>query len=340
MDIGLALPQYDYPVPGREPLDWATTVAWAQRAEAAGFASVWLADHLFMSIEKYGGAPGRHPGFDPLVGLSALARATTRVRLGPLVLATPLRAPAVTAKFLAGLDRLAGGRLIVGVGAGWLEEEFVAAGVPFRRPGLRLEFLAEAIDVYRGMWQGEPLTYSGAHVQVSAAPCLPPPRQEGGPPLWVGGRGDRLLDVAARKGDGWNTVWEMTPERYRDRLAVLEAACARHGRDPASVQRSIGLYALVGEDEADLAARYRRMQAQSPRGVLDGVGLEEWRKGHLVGTPEQVREQVATWSELGVSHLIAGLGAVPFGPAHPDDLIALAEGLKIGEPDRSPPTLE
>lgn len=329
VEIGVALPQYAY---GAPLIGGGELLAWAARAEQAGFDSVWLADHLFMTIEKYGGRPGRHPGVDPLVALGAVARATTSVRFGPLVLNVPLRAPALAAKALASLDRLGQGRLIAGLGAGWLAEEFAVAGVPFEPPGRRLAQLSDAIDVLRGMWGPEPFTYRSATVSVSGARAAPGPVQPGGPPIWVGGSGDRLLALVAERADGWNTVWRMTPERYRERIAVLAAACEAVGRDPATVTRSLGLAALVGENESDLRARWRQLQRDAPPGVIDGVSLDEWRAERLVGTPEQIREQAAGWAEMGVAHLIVGFGALPFGAARLDQLEAVADCLGLARP--------
>lgn len=314
MRLGVALPQFDFSVPGESPLQGPTVLRWAQAAEAAGLDSVWLADHVFWSIEKYGGPPGTSSAIDPLVGLAAVARATTTVRFGTLVLCAPLRPAAVAAKSLASIDVLSGGRLTVGVGAGWFEPEFRAAGIPFERPGVRLRRLAETIDVYKAMFAGG----------WDDAPCKPPPVQQPRPPVVVGGRGDRLLEVVARHADGWNAVWAYTRDVYRERLAVLERACENVGRDPATVTRSLGLYALVGEDEADLRRRWALLQEHTPRGIIDKVSLDEWRVGRLVGTVEQVAEQVDAWAALGVSDVIACLGALPFAVTDVDDLLLLA----------------
>jgi probable F420-dependent oxidoreductase len=329
MDVGFALPQFDFSVPGERPLRWETVRGWAARAEDLRFGSVWLADHLFWDIGKYGGQAGPQFGYEPLVTLAALARATSRVRLGTLVLNAPLRPPTVLAKALASLDVLAGGRLIVGLGAGNFEPEYQAAGVPFARPSVRLAQLDEALDVLRGMFGGGPFTFDGAHYRAVEARCLPRPRQQPHPPLWVGGRGDKLLDLVARQADGWNTVWRWTPDAYRERLDVLEQACERVGRDPTDVTRSLGLYALVGEDEADLARRYERLRRLSPAGVLDGTALSEWRVGRLVGTVAEVREQLGVWSELGVSTLILCAGAVPFSLVGDDDVEMLAAACSL-----------
>ena len=302
MDVGLALPQYDYSVPGgRGLLAWSTVVEWARNASASGFDSVWLADHLFMSIDKYGAPPGEHFGFDPIIGLAALARQVDDVRLGTLVLCPQLRPVRLLATQLESLTALAPGRTVIGVGAGWLEAEFRAAGVPFLRPGLRLEQLREALIVMR-------------EVVGDAAP------------LWVGGKGDRLLDVVARHADGWNTVWQWTFDDYKGRADVLDRACERIGRDPADVTRSVGLYALVGEDEADLRRRFERLRQVSPPGVVP-ESLAEWRRGRLVGTVEDVRAQREEWARIGVTSLVAGLGGVPFSVTDADDLPLLASAL-------------
>lgn len=310
MQVGLALPQFDFSVPGESPLRYESVLAWAGAAERAGLDSVWLADHVFWSVEKYGAPAGAYTALDPLAALAGVARATTRIDLGTLVLCGPLRRPAVAAKALATLDVLSGGRLRVGVGAGWYEPDFHAAGVPFDRPGVRLRQLAETVEVYKAMFAGG----------WADAPCDPRPVRRPRPPVFVGGRGDRLLEVAARHADGWNTVWTLTPDGYRRRLEVLERTCDRVGRDPATLERSIGLYALVGEDEADLRLRFERLCSSTLAGVLSHVTLDEWRVGHLVGTVAQVVEQLGVWSELGVSTVVACFGALPFAVTDVEDV--------------------
>ena len=143
----------------------------------------------------------------------------------------------------------------------------------------------------------------------------------------MGGKGDRLLRVVADLADGWNTCWIWAPDDYRGRLAVLDRACEAAGRDPGTVRRTLGLYALAGEDERDLAARYERMRAAAPGGMLDSVPLEQWRTGRLVGTVEQVGEQVAGWAVLGVAELIVSAGPLPFSVSGLDDLEVLRAAL-------------
>jgi alkanesulfonate monooxygenase SsuD/methylene tetrahydromethanopterin reductase-like flavin-dependent oxidoreductase (luciferase family) len=315
VDVGLALPQYDYSVAGENPLSWGTVAAWAQAAETAGLASVWLSDHLFLSIEKYGAPPGEHGGFEPLAALAALARSTTTVRLGTLVLCAQLRPPAVLAKALATLDVVSAGRLTVGIGAGWFRPEYEAAGIAFERPGVRVGQLAQAVEVLQEVF--------------GAKRFRPRSVQQPHPPIWVGGQGDRVLGVAAALADGWNAGgWVGPVDAYRERLDVLERHCEKLDRDPATITRSVNRYALVGEDEADLQRRWERLRELTPPGVLDRTTLGEYRRGRLVGTVQEVREQLASWEALGVATFIVNLGALPFSVTTTDDLELVASATK------------
>jgi alkanesulfonate monooxygenase SsuD/methylene tetrahydromethanopterin reductase-like flavin-dependent oxidoreductase (luciferase family) len=325
MRIGLALPQYDYSIAGESPLEFETIAAYAHVAARGGADSVWLSDHLFLDLSKYGGPDRREACFDPIVTLAALARAVPGVRLGTLVLLEALRPASVLAKALATLDCLSGGRLDVGIGAGWYEPEYAALGIDMPRPGARLERLADAVEVVKGLIGGGPFTYYGEHHGAAGATNRPPAVQEPRPRIFVGGKGDRLLRLAAKHADGWNSCWVWTTDAYRERLRVLDDACAAVGRDPRTVWRTLGLYALCGEDERDLARRFERLRELSPKGVLDGVDLEDFRAGRLVGTADEVREQVLAWEELGVDTLILGAGAVPFQVSTPDDVELLLE---------------
>jgi probable F420-dependent oxidoreductase len=330
MRLGLALPQYDYSVAGERPLRFETVAQHARLAESCGFDSVWLSDHLVLDLAKYGGTPTPEGCYDPLVTFAALARVTERVRLGTLVLLEALRPATVLAKSLATLDRLAGGRLDVGLGAGWYEPDYDLVGMSMPPPGVRLDRLAEAVEVVTGMLAGRELTVAGRYHVAHGARCRPGPRQVPRPRVFLGGKGDRLLGLVAERADGWNTCWTWTTDAYRERLDVLEHACERAGRDPASVWRTLGLYALCGEDERDLARRYARLQAAAPPGTLDGTSLERFREGRLVGTVEQVREQLGAWEALGVETLILGVGSVPFHVGTVDDVELLGDAFGSG----------
>lgn len=328
VQFGLALPHYDFSVPGESPLGFETIADHARAAESFGFDSLWVSDHVSLSIERYGGPPGEQFAYEPLTTLAALAGVAARPRLGTLVLSEALRPAGVLAKALATLDRLCGGRLDVGIGAGWYAPDYEAAGLALPSPGERLARLREALAVLDALLPGGPATLDGkAHV-VRDATNLPPALQSPRPPIFVGGKGDRLLGLVAEAADGWNTCWIWTPDDYRGRVAVLDQACEDRGRDPVSVRRTLGLYALAGENERDLAARYGRMQAAAPGGMLDGIPLEQWRVGRLVGTPDQLAEQVAGWAALGVAELIVSAGPLPFSISALDDLEVLATALR------------
>ena len=328
MRIGLALPQYDYSVARETHLRWETVVEFATAAERVGYDSLWLSDHLFLDLAKYGGPSDRQGLFDPLPTIAALATVVPRVRLGTLVLCEAFRPASVLAKSLATLDSICGGRLDVGIGAGWYEPEYHAIGMMMPGPRERLARLGEAVDVLRGLLGGGPFTFDGRYHRAFAAQNEPASVQRPTPPIIVGGKGDRLLALVAERADGWNTCWTWTPAAYRERLDVLERACDAVGRDPATVNRSLGLYALCGENEPDLDRRFERLRASTPRGVLDGTTLDQWRMGHLVGTVEQVREQVEEWESLGIDTIIVGPGAVPFAVTTVDDVELLAEAMR------------
>lgn len=320
--FGLALPHYDVSLPDR-PTGWEDLVGVARWAEERGFRSVWVSDHYFLDISRYGGPAGARSCYDPLVTLAALSTRTDRVALGTLVLAVGFRPPAVLAKTAATLDRSSGGRLELGLGAGWNRPEYEAAGLPFPSAGIRLEQLGEAAELVRQMTRGDRTTFQGEHFSVREAPNLPPAARRP-VPVWIGAKGDRALRVAARHGDGWNVVWRWTIESYRERLREFERACRESGRDPGEVRRSVGLVTLVGEDRADLEARYARWQRLAPGGMLEGISLDEFAADRLVGTPAQVLERVEGFEGLGVGELILNFAPLPFGwyPESGQDLFA------------------
>jgi probable F420-dependent oxidoreductase len=327
MKLGLAVPHYDVSFPDRRPVTFERIARYAELAERLGFAQLWVSDHFWLDLERYGGPAGRQGTPECWTTLSALAVRTSRIRLGTLVLAAGFRPPTLLAKMAATLDRLSGGRLDLGLGAGWNRAEFVENGLPFPRPGERLAMLEEALGVLdRLLTDAEtPASFDGRFFTADQAPVIPGPVQRPRPPLWVGGSGDRLLGVVARAADGWNLCWEVTPEAYRERTAVLAAACRRAGRDPAQVRRSLGLNTLIGRDADDLVARWGRLQAHTPPGVLDGVELRDWAASRLVGTPDEVLAQLRGWEELGVEQVVASFSGLPFSVFEDEQLELAAE---------------
>lgn len=247
-----------------------------RQAEADGFDSIWLADHLFY----------REPG-QPTRGvwecwtiLAALAEATERVDLGTMVLCNSLRNPAVLAKMATAADEVSDGRLILGVGAGWNEPEYHAFGMPFDHRVSRFE---EALQILRPLLRDGQVDFAGQYYQARNCEDVPRGPRPAGPPLLVGGLGPRLLGLTARYADLWNTGYMGGPDTMAEPLAKIGAACEEAGRDPAT----LGVTALIGLWFPDL-------QPDKP-GYADQP---------LTGTPQQLAEAMHGYAQLGVQHII------------------------------------
>lgn len=324
MRFGLALPQYGFSLAGGE-VGFATTATWARRAEELGFDSVWLSDHFFYTFTRYGGDPTPIPAIEPMTALAALATTTSRVRLGTLVLCAPFRHPALLAKMALTIDRLSGGRLDLGLGAGWLEEEFAAFGYPFGSIGERFTALEDALAAVSALQSGEIANHDGATVTLRDASMLPGP-VNGHIPVWVGGKGGpRLLRSIAEHADGWNVVWRVDPETYAPRVAAAREAFELKGRDPSSLRLSVGLYSLVAEDEAEARAAFERGRARFPGGAMDADTWQTWRADTLSGTPDQLIERVRRFEDLGVEEIVISASVLPFAVDDPNMVDVLAE---------------
>ncbi|HEX2049111.1 MAG TPA: LLM class flavin-dependent oxidoreductase [Actinomycetota bacterium] len=321
MRFGLALPHYDTSLAGA-PASWDGVARVARAAEHSGWDSVWVSDHLFLDWGKYGGPADVQGSLECWTTMSALAAVTERVRIGSLALCNDLRNPALVAKMAATLDVLSGGRVDVGLGAGWYEPEYRAAGIPFERAGTRIRRLGEAAEIAGRMLAGEELTFAGRHYRVDAAICTPQPVQRPRPPIWVGGKGDLLLETAVRVADGWNFSWLGSFETYRERTATADRLCEKAGRDPASLRRSVGAYVVTGADRADLDARAERVAARTPAGVLGAgpVSLDELGASRVVGTTGEVVERLGGLADLGVEEVVVTLGVLPFQVADEEDV--------------------
>lgn len=309
MQFGIALPHYDFSLPGR-PLDWRNVREWAVRAESLGFDSIWVSDHLFLDISRYGGSDKPQATVECFTALGALASATSRVRLGSLVVCNDLRSPALVAKMIATLDVLSGGRMEIGLGAGWFEPEYEAAGVPFELPGVRVGRLAEAVQIIVGMLSSESFSFAGRHYRVKDAENRPQPIQRPRPPVFIGGKGDRIARLAGKYADGFNTVWAWTPEAYGDRVRIVNEAAERAGREPASIKKTLGLYCLPGVSTSELDSRWSAYKEATP-----GVGpdsFDEWKADKLWGNVDQISARLGEFAALGAEEVILGFGLLPF----------------------------
>jgi len=320
MRFGLSLPHYGFSLPG-EPITFEAIAAWARHAEALGFDSVWVSDHFFYSFARFGGDAAPIASLEPLTTLSGLAAITEQVRLGVLVLGAPFRHPGTVAKMVATIDQVSGGRLELGVGAGWLEQEFDAFGYGFGTVGDRFRTLEDALAILDGLFTSGsdgPVTHDGAVWSVHGARLLPAPVQRP-VPVWVGGKGGpRLLRLAARYAAGWNTVWRFSDAWYRERVEAARAISAEVGRDPATFRLTVGLYALLGEDEAQARAIFDRGRAAMPGGAMDGDTYEDWCAETLSGTPEQAVERVRSLEVLGVEEIVIAPWVLPFAVPEPE----------------------
>jgi probable F420-dependent oxidoreductase len=323
MRFGLTLPHYGFSLPTGS-IAFADAAEWARRAESLGFDSVWVSDHFFYSFARYGADPSPMASLEPLTMLAGIAEVTDRVRLGTLVLCAAFRHPAVLAKATTSIDLLSGGRLDLGLGAGWMAEEFEAFGYRYGPVGERFTVLEETLEVLKRLFSGESVTYDGPNVTLREAVLRPAPDRP--PPLWVGGKGGpRLLRLAARLADGWNVVWRMSPDAYAGKVADVRAACEAVGRDPATFGLSVGLYSLIGEDEAAARAAFERGRAAAPGNAMAEEDYDTWRADTLSGTPEQVLERVAAFESLGVGEIIVAPSVLPFAIHEPDQVELFAE---------------
>lgn len=325
MHLGLGLPHYDTSY-RNEPVSWAAVRDCALAAERTGFHSVWVSDHLFLDWGKYGGPSTPQASLECWTTMTALAAATTKLRIGSLTLCNDLRSPALLAKMAASLDQLSGGRLDVGLGAGWYEPEYRAAGIAFDSAGTRIRRLGEAVEVAGRLLEDGEVTFDGDHYQVQDAVCLPRPLQKPRPPLWIGGKGDLLLRTAARVADGWNFSWIGSFDTYAERSAAADRACEAIGRDPSTLRRSAGVYVLVGTDDADVRQRFERLMERTPEGVFpdrsrgSAVSWEQFRRDHVTGTVDEVADRLGRLADLGVQEVIVTAGALPFQVAAPEDV--------------------
>jgi F420-dependent oxidoreductase-like protein len=271
MRIGAIVPQgwtgeYD----GWDPLDaWARTVAVAQHAERLGFESIWLFDHVH-TVPR----PTDEITFESFTSLAALAAHTTRVRLGHIVICTAFRNPALTAKMISTLDTISGGRMELGIGAGWKREEWLAYGYDFPETPQRLARLGDDLQVIGAMLAGdqhEHATFEGEHSRVRNARNVPKPIQRPRVPIMVGGNGPNVTwRLAARYADELN-LDGMSPAEVDEALPVIRARCEEVDRDPATLPVSVHLYwediATPGQQRVDLLAAHRE------QGIARGMGL-------------------------------------------------------------------
>ncbi len=272
MKIGAIVPQgWVGEFDGRDPLDaWRRTTEVARQAERLGFESIWLFDH-FHTVPR----PTDEITFESFTSLAALAALTERVRLGHIVICTAFRNPALTAKMISTMDTISGGRMELGIGAGWKRDEWLAYGYGFPETPERLARLRDDLGVIAAMLEGDRhvhATYEGRYATVRGAINVPKPIQHPRVPIMVGGNGPEVTwRLAARHADELN-VDGMSPAEVVEALPVIAARCEEIGRDPASLPVSVHLWsetmAVTGGPRVDLLAGYREAGVSRVMGLV------------------------------------------------------------------------
>lgn len=279
-----------------EPQQGATyddLLAVATAAERLGFGAFFRSDH-YLKMGSVTGLPGPTDAWTTLAGL---ARDTANIRLGTLVTSATFRHPGPLAVSVAQVDQMSGGRVELGLGAGWYEQEHTAYGIPFPPLGERFDRLAEQLAIISGLWatpEGETFCFDGVHYPVTDSPALPKPVQPGGPPIIVGGRGQRRTPaLAARFASEFNMPFPPL-EDYRPQRERVAAACEEIGRDPMSLVWSVALVVCVGADEAEVQRRAASI----------GREPDELRANGAAGTPDEAAATLRRWiEEAGVDRI-------------------------------------
>jgi F420-dependent oxidoreductase-like protein len=278
-----------------EPQQGATyedILAIALAAEEGGFGAFFRSDH-YLKMGDVTGLPGPT---DAWLTLAGLARETKRIRLGTLLTSATFRHPGPLAIGVAQVDAMSGGRIELGLGAGWFEEEHTAYGVPFPPIGERFEKLEEQLSIITGLWatsEGATFDFTGKHYSLADSPALPKPVQSPRPPIIIGGHGRKVTPrLAATFADEYNVPFAQY-DVCKSQFALVDEACQAIGRDPASIVRSAALVVCCAGNEAELTRR----------ASFIGRSIDDLSEFGLAGTPAQVAEKIHHYGELGISRL-------------------------------------
>jgi F420-dependent oxidoreductase-like protein len=258
----------------------------AQAAEAAGYDAFFRSDH-FLAMGDASGEPGPT---DSWVTLGALARETSRIRLGTLVTSATFRLPGPLAITVAQVDAMSRGRVEIGLGSGWFEAEHAAYGVPFPGLGERFDRLTEQLEIITGLWgtlPGERFSFAGAHYTLTDSPALPKPVQQPRPPVIVGGLGAKRTPALAARFAAEINVAFAGMDAVAAQFARVDAACREIGRDPAELVRSVAQTIAVGRDDAEVARRALTLGRDAADLRVNGLG----------GTVAEVVDRLGQWRE-------------------------------------------
>ncbi|MGB2568529.1 LLM class F420-dependent oxidoreductase [Micromonospora citrea] len=275
--------------------DYDDQLRFARLVEAGGFDGFFRADHY----QAMGDEPGLPGPTDAWLTLAALARETSRIRLGTLVTSATFRLPGPLAVMVAQVDRMSGGRVELGIGAGWYEREHTSYGIPFPAVGERFDRLAEQLEIVTGLWRtpvGETYSYTGDHYRLVDAPALPKPAQRPGPPVIVGGRGPkRTPELAARYADEYNMPFKSVEETAAAFERVREASdrTGRTGLGRAPLVLSAGVVVAIGRTDAEARRRAEPLHVKSALPPEDPV----------VGSPAQLVDRLGEFAAIGATRV-------------------------------------
>ena len=304
MRFGMFVPQgWRHDLVGIDPAEqWAAMSSIAAHADAGPWESIWVYDH-FHTVP----VPSQEATHEAWSLMSAFAATTTRIRLGQMCTCMSYRNPAYLAKVASTIDIISGGRVEMGIGAGWYEHEWRAYGYGFPRAGERLARLDEGVQIMKQAWTTGSATLDGAHYQVDGAIVRPLPVQEGGIPIWIAGGGEKVtLRIAAKYADYTNFAGG-NPRVFAEKSALLRAHCADVGTDFDRIVRSTNMHTVVGATESDVRDRLAAIKARlvsslGEEGATDY--MKEFEVSPGVGTPEQVLERLTVLRDLGVGYFI------------------------------------
>ncbi|MGW4486853.1 LLM class F420-dependent oxidoreductase [Amycolatopsis sp. NPDC004368] len=304
MRFGLFVPQgWRHDLVGIDPADhWTTMLDLARFADEGPYDSIWVFDH-FHTVPVPSDVEATHEAWSLMAAYGA---ATSRVRLGQMCTCMGYRNPAYLAKVAATIDVISGGRVEMGIGAGWYEHEWLAYGYGFPSAGERLGMLDEGVQIMRQLWTEGKASLDGKHYQVDGAISRPLPLQDGGIPLWIAGGGEKkTLRIAAKYADYTNFAGDV--EGFKHKSSLLEAHCKDVGTDYGKIVRSANYNVVIGETEKDVQDRlawiHSHYEPHLPADVLEST-VAGYRNGPLVGTPEQIVERLKELEGLGMTYTI------------------------------------
>lgn len=282
-------------IEGQESVTWPQWRALAETAESAGLEGVFRSDH-YQSVELR----TERSALDAWATLSALGAVTSRIRLGTMVSPASFRHPSVLAKNVVTADHVSGGRVELGLGAGWHDLEHRTYGFPFHDVGIRYDVFAEQLEIVRRQFEDERFDFAGTHYRLEGCEARPKPLQPRLPIILGGRAGPRGVALAVRFADEYNTVYP-TDDQIRTRREKLLRACDEAGREP--LRFSIMTGCLIGEDAADLRDRAGRLHARTGTDQPFDAWLDERRAVQVIGTVDQVAERLDALEGLGVQRV-------------------------------------